>query len=156
MQRDGACISLWQSSTDDFESMSSGNTENVTDVLIVGGGITGVTTALQLQKAGSFCILAEAHTLCFGTTGGTTAHINTFFDTTYADISKKFGEDDAQMVASATIQARDLVENNIKQYAIDCGYAEKDGYLYSQNEDQTKELDEILEASKKPARMWSI
>src|SRR3954468_4109721 len=105
MQRDGANISLWQAGLDDFSSASSGTSvtssnngigipggEKVYDVLVVGGGVTGVTTALQLQKAGKSCIIAEAHTLCFGTTGGTTAHLNTFFDTTYDHIIRDFGE----------------------------------------------------------------
>ena len=38
------------------------------------------------------CIVLEANSICFGTTGGTTAHINTLFDTPYPGIIKDFGK----------------------------------------------------------------
>jgi glycine/D-amino acid oxidase-like deaminating enzyme/nitrite reductase/ring-hydroxylating ferredoxin subunit len=104
---------------------------------------------LQLQKAGLQCVVAESHNLCFGTTGGTTAHLNTFLDTTYEQIEKDFGEEGAQLIAQATNQALDLYHSNVEEYSIDCGYEQKDGYLYSQNEKQTEALDKIFEASKR-------
>ncbi|HEV8080151.1 MAG TPA: FAD-binding oxidoreductase, partial [Chitinophagaceae bacterium] len=149
MQRDGALTSLWQHKMPEYISKSKKTGDEIFDVLIVGGGITGITTALQLQKAGKKCILAEAHTIGFGTSGGTTAHLNTFMDNSYANIEKDFGEDNAQLLASAAREALDLVKKNIKEYAIDCEHSEQEGYLFSQDEKQTKELDDIYDASKK-------
>src|SRR5688572_20228911 len=148
MKRDGACTSLWQDTVTDFIPRQQELNNKVFDVVIVGGGITGITTALQLQKAGKSCLIAEAHNLCFGTTGGTTAHINTFFDTPYNYIKNDFGEDNAQLVASATKQAIALYNQNIKAYNIDCGFEEKDGFVYAQTDEQLEELDKIFEASK--------
>jgi glycine/D-amino acid oxidase-like deaminating enzyme/nitrite reductase/ring-hydroxylating ferredoxin subunit len=148
MKRDGLQTSLWQ----DIEEYISKHTTvpaQTFDVVIVGGGITGITTALLLQKSGKSCVVAEAHTLCFGTTGGTTGHLNTFMDTTYDQIIKDFGEGDAQLVAKATRQALDLVKQHVTDYAIDCGYEEKEGYVYAQNGIQVGELNDILKASKK-------
>jgi hypothetical protein len=54
---------------------------------------------LLLQKAVKKCILAEAQTIGFGTSGGTTAHINTIMDTGYDVLEKNFGEDNTQLVA---------------------------------------------------------
>ena len=99
MQRDGALTSIWQYKMPEYISKPYTIADEVFDVLIVGGGITGITTALQLQKAGKKCILAEAHTIGFGTSGGTTAHLNTFMDNSYANIEKDFGEENAQLVA---------------------------------------------------------
>lgn len=147
MKRDGACISLWQNNQPDYQSTNSYDANKTYDVVIVGGGITGITTALLLQKAGKSCLVAEAHNLCFGTTGGTTAHLNTFFDTTYDMIQSDFGEQGAQLVARATRQALDLFKQHVTEYDIDCGYEEKDGYLYSKNEQQTEQLQKIFEAS---------
>ena len=110
MRRDGASISLWQNTVTDF-TPSTQVTHKTFDVLIAGGGITGVATALLLQKQGKKCLIAEANNLCFGTTGGTTAHINTFFDTTYDQITNDFGEHNAQLVAKAAKQAMKFIKS---------------------------------------------
>jgi glycine/D-amino acid oxidase-like deaminating enzyme/nitrite reductase/ring-hydroxylating ferredoxin subunit len=149
MKRDGSQTSLWQHNMPDYIPKVTELPQKVFDALIVGGGVTGVTTALQLQKAGWQCILAEAHTLCFGTTGGTTAHLNTFLDNSYDHIEKDFGEEGAQLIARATNQALELYRSNVEEYNIDCGYEQKDGYLYSQNDRQTEELNKIFEASRR-------
>ncbi|MGI8598424.1 MAG: FAD-dependent oxidoreductase [Chitinophagaceae bacterium] len=149
MKRDGAMQSLWQAGMDVYNAKNISLPTGVVDVLIVGGGITGVTTALLLQKSGLQCVVAEAHNLCFGTTGGTTAHLNTFFDTSYNEIIKDFGELDAQLMAASARQALDLFKHNVAEYNINCGYEEKDGYLYAQDKEQWEELEEIYKASKK-------
>lgn len=149
MKRDGFKTSLWQNKMPDYVSKTKAIDKIDFDVLIVGGGVTGITTALQLQKSGLQCLVAEAQNLCFGTTGGTTAHLNTFLDTGYHVIEKKFGEEAARLIAKATNQALELYHSNVEEYGIDCGYEQKDGYLYSQDEKQTEELNKIFEASKK-------
>jgi glycine/D-amino acid oxidase-like deaminating enzyme len=53
-----------------------------------------------LQKSGKKCILIEAANIGFGTTGGTTAHINNFLDTTYSEAISKFGLEDAVLFIS--------------------------------------------------------
>lgn len=149
MQRDGATISLWQNNVPDYSSNRTASITAIYDVLIAGGGITGVTTALLLQKAGKKVAIAEAHMLCFGTTGGTTSHINSFFDTSYDQIESDFGQEAAQLVSKATRQSRELFRKNVTDYNIDCGFEEKDGYVYAQTQEQVEQLDKMYEASKR-------
>ena len=149
MKRDGIKTSLWQDKMEPYQVRNSVLNEDAFNVIIVGGGVTGITTALRLQKMGKRCLVLEAHSLCFGTTGGTTAHLNNFLDTSYDEIRSKFGEDDAHLVARAASQAMELYRSNIEEYGIDCGYAQKDGFLYAQDEKQVEELDKIFEASRK-------
>ena len=148
MNRDGATTSLWQTGVANYNTKPTAFNAATYDVLIVGGGITGITTALLLQKAGKKCLVAEAHGLCFGTTGGTTAHINSFFDNSYDQIQSDFGKEAAQLVSKATKQSRELFKKHVDEYKIDCGYEEKDGYLYAQTPEQADELDKIYNASK--------
>src|ERR1700744_336882 len=128
--RDGALVSPWQK-----ELLSpklappAANNEMVFDCMIVGGGITGLTTALLLQQQGKQTLIAEAHTIGFGTTGGTSAHINTFADTTYAEAESAFGEEGARLFAEAIAEGLNLIRENIKNCQIGCDFEEKPGYL---------------------------
>lgn len=149
MKRDGACMSLWQQTVADFIPKHTSIPNQSFDVLIVGGGITGITTGLLLQKAGKKCIIAEAHNICFGTTGGTTAHLNTFFDTSYDQVIQNFGEHNAQLLAKAANKSLNLFKQHIEEYNIDCEFENKDGYLYAQDDKQAEELGKIVEASEK-------
>ena len=93
IKRDGNRVSLWQANIAPYESRNTINNNRYFDIAVIGGGITGITTALLLQEAGKNCVVLEAASLCFGTTGGTTAHINTLLDTPYTTISKNFGDE---------------------------------------------------------------
>src|SRR5687768_5295224 len=144
--RDGSCSSLWQSTVSPYTALSKKFANTVFDVAIVGGGITGITLALELQKAGKICIVLEAKNLCFGTTGGTTAHINTLLDNPYPAIIKDFGKEAAQLVVRSATEAIALIERNISTYNIDCGFERTSAYVFAQDEKQTKELDDIFNA----------
>src|ERR1700744_4919141 len=102
MKRDGTLSSIWQDTTSDYVPANNWQKDKVYDVLIVGGGITGLTSALLLQDEGKKCLLVEAHNIGFGTTGGTTAHLNTMLDTTYPEIESGFGSEAAKLVATGT------------------------------------------------------
>jgi hypothetical protein len=64
MKRDGNCISLWQDNMPDFTGKETDTNDIVFDVLIVGGGITGITSGLLLQKSGMQVAIAEARNIC--------------------------------------------------------------------------------------------
>jgi glycine/D-amino acid oxidase-like deaminating enzyme len=150
MQRDGALTSLWQSSVPTYQTVAHKDPlPQDADVVIVGGGITGITTAYLLQQGGKKCVIVESHTLGFGTTGGTTAHINTFMDNPYNQVIKDFGEMNAQVLAQGAKQALELIEKNVQELKIDCEFIKLPGFIYAVDDDQQKQLDEIAEASNK-------
>jgi hypothetical protein len=144
--RDGNCVSLWQDTVRPNQESTRSYKNTVFDVAIVGGGITGITLALSLQKQGKNCIVLEARNLCFGTTGGTTAHINTFMDNPYTSMIKDFGMEGAQTVARAATEALALIEANVSEHNIECGFEKVNAFLFSQDEKQTNELNEIYAA----------
>ena len=118
IERDGTTTSLWQAKATPYVNQKKQSYRDVYDVIIVGGGITGVTTALKLQRLGMNCLVLEARHLCFGTTGGTTAHLNTLLDTPYTVIEKNFGKENAAQVAASASEAIRLIKSNIKNYSI--------------------------------------
>lgn len=117
----------------------------VYDCLVVGGGITGLTVALMLQQAGKKTMIAEAHHIGFGTTGGTSAHINTFADTTYSEAQSAFGKEGAQLFAAAVNEGFDIIKQNIKTYKIACDFGLKKGYVYAETEDQVRQLEDLCQ-----------
>ncbi|HEY8388207.1 MAG TPA: hypothetical protein VIK74_06360 [Parasegetibacter sp.] len=52
IRRDGTNISLWQQSIEPYSAANKVEKGIRYDVIIVGGGITGITTTLLLQEAG--------------------------------------------------------------------------------------------------------
>ena len=147
IKRDGNNTSLWQDSVNEFESAGKINTSALYDVVIVGGGITGISTALLLQNAGMNCLLLEAHNLCFGTTGGTTAHINTLLDVPYSTIEKNFNKEKSKLMASSIKEAVNLIHDNINKYSIDCDYKNAAAILFAQDDKQKDELEKISKAT---------
>lgn len=148
MKRDGKLESLWQSEIELF-GHEIRSKEIEFDVVIAGAGITGVTTALMLQKEGMKCVIAEASNMAFGTTGGTTAHLNNFFDTSYDQVINDFGLDKARLLADAARDALEIIRQNIARYKIDCDFSPRSAYLFSLDQEQEKNLDSLVEGSNK-------
>ncbi|WPO81003.1 FAD-dependent oxidoreductase [Chryseobacterium sp. JJR-5R] len=147
MYRDGARKSIWQEEIRRFSSDAVLN--QAFDVAIVGGGITGVSTALKLQQSGKKCILLEASNIGFGTTGGATAHLNNFFDTTYNEAISSFGLDNARLLAEVGTEAIGIIQNNIRSFNIDCDFEEKSAYLFALDKEQQKQLKDIVDGASK-------
>src|SRR5690606_6931527 len=147
-KRDGKSVSPWES----FVSEIPHETEKLRkryDVLIVGGGITGITTALMLQSNGLNCLIAEKNVIGSGTTGGTSAHLNTYLDATYPEIEQDFSEDAAVLVSKAAKESMAIIRKNVANLHIDADLEEKKAYLFAEDEKQDKQLEEIFEASKR-------
>ncbi len=149
MKRDGNNESIWQQSARYVNKNAGIDKEIVYDAVVAGGGITGITTALLLQLSGKKVLLAEAQNIGFGTTGGTTAHLNNFFDSSYDEVITNFGLNNAILFAEAGKEAMALIKAHIGKYNIDCDYEERTGYLFSIAEKQNKLLADIIEGTKK-------
>src|SRR5690349_15934215 len=104
--------SLWMetSKRQDFPKLED---EVSVDVAIVGGGLTGMTTAYLLKKSGKKVAVIEASKLGEGTTGFTTGHITPILDTRYKDLLHKFSEDDCKMVYRSLIEAKGKIASII-------------------------------------------
>jgi glycine/D-amino acid oxidase-like deaminating enzyme/nitrite reductase/ring-hydroxylating ferredoxin subunit len=145
--RDGVLESPWQKIVSPL--VVNGEPQAIYDCLIVGGGITGMTAALLLQRAGKQTLVVDAHNLGYGTTGGTSAHINTFADTTYSEAESAFGAEGAQLFADAVNEGFGLIQQQISALKIACDYEAKPGYLYAENDDEVKLMADIYSGAVK-------
>lgn len=104
--------------------------ENIrTDVLVVGGGITGILCAYMLQQIGADYVLAEGNEICSGITKNTTAKITSQHGLIYDKLIRQFGIEKARMYLHANEAA--LQEFRTLCQSIDCGFETRDSYVYS-------------------------
>lgn len=117
------------------------------DVVVVGAGITGLSTGLRLRNAGLTCMVMDAKNIGFGTTSGTSAHINTILELSYDRMISKFGEEDAKLVARGALEACEHIRQMAKLHAPACNWLERDAYMFAKDEDQANELDKIVQGT---------
>ena len=118
------------------------------DAIVIGGGITGLTTALRLQEAGLQTILLEAGLLACGVSGHTTAKVSTQHGLKYADLAGHHGEGVARRYATGNQQALEWIAARIDAHAIDCGWRRQPAYAYVTDAGARAQLDEEAGAAR--------
>ena len=98
------------------------------DVVVVGGGITGLTAAYLLAKAGKRVIVLERGRCAATDTGHTSAHLTMVTDTRLSDLVKGFGRTHAQAVWDAGLAAIAQIDEIVREHDIDAGFEWVDGY----------------------------
>ena len=101
------------------------------DVAIIGGGITGITTAYMLKRAGLRVALLEKDTLASGDTSHTTAHLTAVTDSRLSELVKSFGAEIAYETWDAGRAAIRFIEETVTELNIDCELKRVPGYLHS-------------------------
>lgn len=113
--------------------------KNITvDVVIVGGGITGLTTAYLLKKSGLKVAVLEKNQLASGTTGGTTGKITSQHGLIYDKLQKKHGKKVARLYAEANENALKKIADIIKKEKIHCDFRRLDNYVYTTDQKQAE------------------
>ncbi len=100
-----------------------------TEVLIIGGGMTGVLCALELQNRGVDYLLAEGAAISGGITRGTTAVITAQHDVFYFDLIAKFGKEKAKLYLDANLRAVQKFE--FLSHSIECEFEERPSLMFS-------------------------
>ncbi len=113
-----------------IKSFAPLNRDLTVDVLVVGAGLAGISTAYLLRKAGLTVALIERDKLATQDTGHTTAHLTYLTDTSLHTLVNDFGFDHAQAAWDAGAAAIDQIEANIAAEAINCEFARVPAYLH--------------------------
>lgn len=99
------------------------------EVLVVGGGICGLTAAYLLQKAGKRVVLLERGRIGEGQTGHTTAHITYVTDRRLSALAGTFGKERARAFWEAGMLAMEQIQTNVLEEEIECQLRTVPGYL---------------------------
>jgi gamma-glutamylputrescine oxidase len=97
------------------------------DVAIVGGGLAGLSAALDLATAGRRVVLLEAHQVGWGASGRNGGQAIHGLACDQAEIERQLGLDDARRVWAMSLEALDLLRQRIARHAIDCEW--QSGFL---------------------------
>jgi glycine/D-amino acid oxidase-like deaminating enzyme/nitrite reductase/ring-hydroxylating ferredoxin subunit len=100
------------------------------DVAIVGGGITGITTAYLLKQAGLSVALLERGRCTQGETAHTTAHLAAVTDRRFTDLTRTLGRDHAQAVWDAGFAAIAEIDDIVRREQIDCDFRWVPAFLH--------------------------
>ena len=88
-------------------------TDIATDIVIIGGGLSGVALAYQLKDSPYQVIVVDKDELGSHTSGHTTAKVTTLHSTLYRDITKHYDIHQAYLYYKSNQQAFDEIENII-------------------------------------------
>jgi len=120
------------------------------DVVVIGGGITGLTAAYLLKKAGKSVCLLERGRLGNGDTGRTTAHLTYVTDRRISELVKSFGKETTRLAWQAGVAAINTIES-IAQEGIEGEFRRIPGFLHAPlnaEGDETKQLQADCETAR--------
>lgn len=142
--------SYWIDSTKGIKKECFSLNDNLeADVCIIGGGITGVSTAFYLAKEGRKVVLLEKDKMCFKTSGNTTAKVTSQHGLFYKYLFDSEGLEFAKKYYEANEEAIKNIEKIIAQENIDCDFEIQDAYVFTQKEDELQKIKDEAECVKK-------
>ncbi|WP_257643998.1 FAD-dependent oxidoreductase [Luteimonas salinisoli] len=118
------------------------------DVLVIGAGIAGMTTALRLAQEGREVVVIDREGPGAGETLRTTAHLASALDDRFYHLARWHGADGARQAAASHAAAIDWIER-FAAGSGGCGFRRVPGYLFPHDGDERRirrELDAARDA----------
>ncbi|HEX5642604.1 MAG TPA: FAD-dependent oxidoreductase [Thermoleophilia bacterium] len=139
--------SLWVATTE-MPTYSPLPGDTRAQVLVIGGGMTGLQTAYLLKRAGAEVVLIERHLLGRGVSGHTTAKITALHGLAYHRLEGMFGPDKASVYADANQRALEAMLELIATEAIDCDLMRQAACTYAVTPQEREEVELEAESAR--------
>lgn len=114
--------------------------------LIIGGGLSGLTTAYYLSAAVNDIALIEADWLGYGTSGRNSGKVTVQHGCIYHKLIKKHGLDKAKAYYQAQKEALESIASIIEEHHIECHAQRKDAILYTEDDTKVFQLQDEYQA----------
>lgn len=111
------------------------------DVCVVGGGYTGLSSALHLAEMGYDVVVLEGARIGFGASGRNGGQLVNSYSRDIDVIEKNYGPDAAKMLGSMMFEGGDIIRERIQRYQIQCDYR-PGGLFVAMNHKQLETLEE--------------
>jgi len=146
MQGSGSTKSPWMDTAPMPQANANARTVRP-DVIVVGAGIAGVTTAYLLQREGRKVLLLDDGAPGDGETGRTTAHLSDVLDDRFAEMERIHSEGGARLAFQSHNTAIDTIERLVREENIACDFVRIDGWLMLAPGQDPDSLDREREAA---------
>ncbi len=113
-------ISLWDGSAEEADLVSPFQSDLSTDLAIIGGGFTGLSTALHAAERGIACHVLEAQHIGYGGSGRNVGLVNAGLWLPPQDVRAKLGEEQGAALVQTLGDAPSYVMSLIERYQIRC------------------------------------
>ena len=97
------------------------------DVCIVGGGLAGLSAAIELRRAGLDVVVLEAMFVGWGASGRNGGQVLSGLACDMSVVRKELGKDAARAIWDMTVEAVQLIGERRREFAIDCHW--QDGFI---------------------------
>ncbi|GHC68050.1 NAD(P)/FAD-dependent oxidoreductase [Limoniibacter endophyticus] len=118
MHKSALPLSLWRETATPATAHSELHDNVQADVVIIGGGYTGLSAALRAIELGLKPAILEARQIGFGASGRNGGVVSTKFRVSLSDIAKTHGKNVAKRMNALGHEAMSCVENYIEQFGI--------------------------------------
>lgn len=120
-----------------------------TDVVIIGGGMAGLTTAQAFAKKNKSVVLLEAFYCGAGASGKSSGLITPNSELSLSDFINRYGNDGGKNIWAAIEGGVEHIRNTIQQHSIECDYIEEDALFVANSKSTVKYLIEEDENQKR-------
>jgi len=103
--------------------------DRTADVCVIGAGMAGLLTALELSERGRSVIVLEREGVGVGETAATTAHLTTILDTRYFALAAMHGVEATRLAATSHMRGVAHLERVANAYGIECDFRRVSGFL---------------------------
>jgi len=126
-------ISIWKDKAEE-SSFAPLRNDITVDVAIVGGGITGITAAYILSRAGKKVAVLEARKVGQGSTGSSTGNLYCTIGSPGLHIVRsKFNEQKIKEVVESRASAVNFIEARVNEFSIDCDFIRVPWALFTED-----------------------
>jgi glycine/D-amino acid oxidase-like deaminating enzyme len=116
--------SFWQATMPDLADRSGQPLPDSTDVVVIGGGYTGINAARELARRGVAVTLVEAETLGFGASTRNGGIVHPGYKWGPGELVSRYGEATGRALYEETLEGYATVKRLIADEAIDCDFRE--------------------------------
>ena len=126
--------SIWINNKVDNEKLPKLDKDILCDVIIIGGGMAGLSVAYHMMDSNMKTVLIERDKCGMGATSKNTGKLTWMQDLIYSKLSKNYNSEVAKLYLDSQVEAIDMVKKIVSENKIECHLTKTKSYVFSYND----------------------